>query len=677
VRVSFSISDNSGCSYYRAIQIKNKALEKGLIKCLDNSSITPLSDIYVWQRFNDIEMMPYLNNKAVHIMEMDDNYWSIPNHLGECVDYFKKKIEGINQFINRCEYSTVTTEYLADVVMKNNPQYDRDRIKVFPNFINFDKLDRAVKSKSGKKKIAWTLDPRRADIDIVPVLDVLKSLINNRDDVQLIFFGATPRDFIGHENVISISPRPMEHYFDLIKNSRVDIGICPAIDNEFNHAKSNLKLLEYSALGIPSVCSNIFPYMYENMRKGEFESCHDICKTPEDWERSLTSLLDSDDLRYEKGSQMYDYVKENYNLDKGVYEYYDFWKSIVKKKDYWYESFKKSDKKTTIVTCSKNKSDYDNLKLDFSRNCKYHDVDFFYSENDGTKSLGDFYNYAVKSHASDYYVFCHSDIKLIDEDWLDKLLEGFKEFDVIGVAGTTTFDAFLGNWLNKGESFLSRGCVFHPDKDKKPYLSNYGSCGPSEVCVVDGLFIAVKREVVDKLKFNSFNKFHFYDMDFCLRARESGFKVGVVPIAIYHESSGSYDMEWLKALSEFRGIYSNNIYRSNTDDFGVNVLISPKLQSNKRALNSMVESLDSQSIKVYYSFEEPYNYSSYLYLNDYIVFERYAFELLNNVLKSNNFGSVTFKIAGKDYSVFTDGGFGDYLINGVIGRNYFLEYTGK
>jgi hypothetical protein len=40
----------------------------------------------------------------------------------------------------------------------------------------------------------------------------------------------------------------------------LDVAIAPLEINAFNEAKSNLKLLEYGALGYPVVCSDIVPY---------------------------------------------------------------------------------------------------------------------------------------------------------------------------------------------------------------------------------------------------------------------------------------------------------------------------------------------------------------------------------------------------------------------------------
>jgi glycosyltransferase involved in cell wall biosynthesis len=46
----------------------------------------------------------------------------------------------------------------------------------------------------------------------------------------------------------------------MLKNLRWHIGIAPLKDNELNESKSDIKFLDYSAIGAASVCSNLAAY---------------------------------------------------------------------------------------------------------------------------------------------------------------------------------------------------------------------------------------------------------------------------------------------------------------------------------------------------------------------------------------------------------------------------------
>jgi hypothetical protein len=74
------------------------------------------------------------------------------------------------------------------------------------------------------------------------------------------------------------------------------VGIAPLADSAFNAAKSRLKVLEMSALGVPWVASP----------RPEYEKFHQrykvgvMARRPRDWVRSLRSLMNDESLRREQ-----------------------------------------------------------------------------------------------------------------------------------------------------------------------------------------------------------------------------------------------------------------------------------------------------------------------------------------------------------------------------------------
>lgn len=69
-----------------------------------------------------------------------------------------------------------------------------------------------------------------------------------------------------------------------------DIGVVPLVDIPFNHAKSNIKGLEYAAAGIPFVASPLPEYVH----LAEEHGIGRLAATSKDWVRELTALLDYD-----------------------------------------------------------------------------------------------------------------------------------------------------------------------------------------------------------------------------------------------------------------------------------------------------------------------------------------------------------------------------------------------
>jgi len=62
-----------------------------------------------------------------------------------------------------------------------------------------------------------------------------------------------------------------------------DVGLAPLIDTEFNRLKSDIKILEYTALGLPAIASPVGPY--RNIETLE------VCDSPDDWYETLSTLI--------------------------------------------------------------------------------------------------------------------------------------------------------------------------------------------------------------------------------------------------------------------------------------------------------------------------------------------------------------------------------------------------
>ena len=101
-----------------------------------------------------------------------------------------------------------------------------------------------------------------------------------------------------------------------------DIGIAPLEDTSFNSSKSNIKFLEYSALGIPTVASKVTPYS-STIVNGETGFLIKPKGTVYlDWVKALTKLVENKELREQVGKNANKFVKENFNIEKNV----DLWK---------------------------------------------------------------------------------------------------------------------------------------------------------------------------------------------------------------------------------------------------------------------------------------------------------------------------------------------------------------
>ena len=172
-----------------------------------------------------------------------------------------------------------------------------------------------------------------------------------------------------------------------------------------------------------------------------------------------------------------------------------------------------------------------------------HDFDIFFKERN-TEVLAKTYNKAIDfaiKEKFEYLVLCHDDI-IIESNIYKKIPELMKQFDVIGVAGTT--ECKLQEpalWHIMGGGFGSgklHGAVAHGNATQK-HMTSFGPY-PQRTLLLDGVFLCIKQEVFKKVRFDEScpAKFHFYDLDYSLSCHREGFKLGVSDIMITHASPG-------------------------------------------------------------------------------------------------------------------------------------------
>lgn len=131
----------------------------------------------------------------------------------------------------------------------------------------------------------------------------------------------------------------------------------------------------------------------------------------------------------------------------------------------------------------------------------------------------------------DYMVF-DDDIVIIDNDWEKKLEKYKKKYDIIG------FKLLYPNKIiqHYGGFIRYDGVCFHPFSGAMNYQIKEDISCPYVTFSV----IWISKEVLKKVSIidkDYLGGSYFEDADFCFRAREAGFKVGVVPIEFIHLES--------------------------------------------------------------------------------------------------------------------------------------------
>ena len=154
---------------------------------------------------------------------------------------------------------------------------------------------------------------------------------------------------------------------------------------------------------------------------------------------------------------------------------------------------------------------------------------------------------------ADVVVLSHDDVDVLADDFAGQLSRLMREFDAIGVAGSTLMQGPAIGW--SGHPHL-RGFISHRPAGEAGYRVDVLHPAPSagNIVLLDGVLIAARRAALAAVPFDAatFDGFHLYDLDWSLRASQAGYRLGVAgELLLVHASRGAYDARWQRYAERF------------------------------------------------------------------------------------------------------------------------------
>lgn len=248
------------------------------------------------------------------VVDLDDNFF-----LLEDSNPAKRvfNAEALKWQAYACELAdalTVTTKPLADSYARFN-----NNIYVLPNMIDADNLVR--ERRVGGPVIAGWQGTATHAAD----LKIIKSPINaltRRHDLIFVLCGFEPRGTFN--NTVF---RPWVNFTDELPHlNNIDdfsIGLCPLANTPFNECKSDIKFLEYSILGIPTIASRSAAYS---------SIAHDkigyVARNVSDWEKYLKKLIADEARRNELGLRAKNYVASERTIQGNIERWEEVYDSL-------------------------------------------------------------------------------------------------------------------------------------------------------------------------------------------------------------------------------------------------------------------------------------------------------------------------------------------------------------
>lgn len=295
------LADHSGCGWYRIAlpldQIRGFGAETMWSNRLTEDAWE--ADVLVCQRVCLPGPTGLLQRIAKHkgrrpklVFELDDNLWQIDPSSNPLTKQFFDHPEirqNLIDNIKACDAVTVSTEPLAAVVRQWNPD-----VTVLPNTVHQDLLQWRHGRYLNRFTLGWQGSPTHDDdwkVCSPHVERWFRSAVKRDEPVEFHTIGSLPAGFPG------IYPHRhtdwRETIQDYYRTVDFDVALAPLKRSVFNDSKSDIRVLEAAAMGIPVIASNVRAYRDTVVH----EQTGFLVEKPGDWGRFLTELANEPEMR--------------------------------------------------------------------------------------------------------------------------------------------------------------------------------------------------------------------------------------------------------------------------------------------------------------------------------------------------------------------------------------------
>ncbi len=206
----------------------------------------------------------------------------------------------------------------------------------------------------------------------------------------------------------------------------------------------------------------------------------------------------------------------------------------------------------SLIVCSINKGLLEGLKASVAETIGVEHEWLIWDNRKSGKGICEVYNHMAEQAKYPCLCFLHEDLVFKTNGWGKYLLELFSgtDYDLIGIAGSEYKSKIFSGWYSGGGA-CDYSNIYHRVGNVE-YPLSFPEKWPSperRVVTIDGVFMVCRKQVWESIKFNEglLKGFHFYDIDFSIRAARL-FKVGVTrKIDIIHLTvGGDFGEKWIR-----------------------------------------------------------------------------------------------------------------------------------
>jgi glycosyltransferase involved in cell wall biosynthesis len=234
------------------------------------------------------------------LYDMDDAFWTHPPQFVQIGKKWRDP-QRIAKIISFSDLVLAGNEYLADYARQYNLN-----VTVFPTVLDTQRYLFRSEIQDGVVSIGW-VGRWSSEAYLESLIPVFEKLYAANPAVKFVFVGAENSHLSGN---FPLEKKLWNLAQEIEMIAAFDIGIMPLPDDEYSRGKCGFKLLQYMALGIPSVASpvGVNQKIIQDGVNGFTASSSD------EWFTILSTLVEDIGLRRKIGACARETVVNEYNL---------------------------------------------------------------------------------------------------------------------------------------------------------------------------------------------------------------------------------------------------------------------------------------------------------------------------------------------------------------------------
>lgn len=275
----------------------------------------------------EYELLPYFppileyllsRTKVKFVLDYDDAiFHNYDLHYNSIVRYlFKNKIPKITKY---AKLVITGSPYLTEYLLKFNKKIIE--IPTSIHYANYRSISQ-IKTSNESISIGW-IGSKSTSVNVINIIEVIKKIykLNPKITFKLMGFDSNLNAQLNLPNVEFYNWSAQE---ELIFLNEIDLGIMPLEDTPFNRGKCGFKLIQYMAIGKPTLSTPLEANVKINRNNSNL-----FASNEEEWVECINKYISNQSFYREVGLKNQKIVEEYYSVEANSISYINIFNQLI------------------------------------------------------------------------------------------------------------------------------------------------------------------------------------------------------------------------------------------------------------------------------------------------------------------------------------------------------------